>query len=70
MESANLHLQHDQLQDQFVGSSSLTTATPASYAEAGRTHAWTQTITLWVLSSSLSLFSLPKLRAAFHNEMF
>ncbi|KAF9686795.1 hypothetical protein SADUNF_Sadunf02G0027000 [Salix dunnii] len=46
MESANLHLQHDQLQDQFVGSSSLTTATPASYAEAGRTHAWTQTITL------------------------
>ncbi|KAL9358661.1 hypothetical protein Peur_046784 [Populus x canadensis] len=46
MESANLHHQHDQLQDQFVGSSSLTTTTPSSYAEAGSTHAWTQTITL------------------------
>ncbi|KAJ6920744.1 transcription factor bHLH110-like isoform X2 [Populus alba x Populus x berolinensis] len=45
MESANLHHQH-QLQDQFVGSSSLTTATPSSYAEAGSAHAWTQTITL------------------------
>ncbi|XP_011028888.1 PREDICTED: transcription factor bHLH110-like isoform X2 [Populus euphratica] len=45
MESANLHRQHDQLQDQFVGSSSLTTTTPSSYAEAGSTHAWTQTIT-------------------------
>jgi hypothetical protein len=55
MESANLHHQH-QLQDQFVGSSSLTTATPSSYAEAGSARAWTQTITLWVLIlSSISL---------------
>ncbi|KAJ6336894.1 hypothetical protein OIU76_006712 [Salix suchowensis] len=47
MESANLHRQHDhQLQEQFAGSSSSATATPASYAEAGSTHAWTQTITL------------------------
>ncbi|KAJ6938494.1 transcription factor bHLH110-like isoform X1 [Populus alba x Populus x berolinensis] len=45
MESANLHRQHDQLQDQFVGSSSLTATTPSSYAGAGSTHAWTQTIT-------------------------
>uniref|UniRef100_A0A6N2KMV7 Uncharacterized protein n=1 Tax=Salix viminalis TaxID=40686 RepID=A0A6N2KMV7_SALVM len=48
MESANLHRQHDhdQLQEQFAGSSSLVTATPARIAEAGSTHAWTQTITL------------------------
>ncbi|KAL3603419.1 hypothetical protein D5086_004278 [Populus alba] len=46
MESANLHRQHDQLQDQFVGSSSLTATTPSSYAGAGSTHAWTQTVTL------------------------
>ncbi|KAB5568216.1 hypothetical protein DKX38_002009 [Salix brachista] len=47
MESANLHRQHDhQLQEQFAGSSSLATPTPASYAEAGSTHTWTQTITL------------------------
>ncbi|CAK7346326.1 unnamed protein product [Dovyalis caffra] len=45
MESANLHHQHP-LQDQLVGSSSLATTAPSSYAEAGSTHAWTQTVTL------------------------
>ncbi|CAL2233259.1 unnamed protein product [Prunus armeniaca] len=44
MESANLHHQHHQLQENLVGSSSLA-ATPSCYA-VGTKHAWTPSATL------------------------
>ncbi|KAJ4824557.1 hypothetical protein Tsubulata_033788 [Turnera subulata] len=46
MESANFHHHQHQLQDQFVGSSSLSTPIPSTYA-AGSAHAWTQNTTLY-----------------------